>query len=66
MVDRKVVPFDEFYYQLKLMYLFLLHVVCISFKDAYFFFVWKNALKQMVVHLKRNCRNIQNFTMILS
>jgi hypothetical protein len=27
MVDRKVVPFDEFYYQLKLMYLFLLHVV---------------------------------------
>jgi hypothetical protein len=28
MVDRKVVPFDEFYYQLKLMYLFLLHVVC--------------------------------------
>jgi hypothetical protein len=28
MVDRKVVPFDEFYYELKLMYLFLLHVVC--------------------------------------
>jgi hypothetical protein len=28
MVDRKVVPFDKFYYQLKLMYLFLLHVVC--------------------------------------
>jgi hypothetical protein len=27
MVDRKVVPFDGFYYQLKLMYLFLLHVV---------------------------------------
>jgi hypothetical protein len=27
MVDRKVVPFEEFYYQLKLMYLFLLHVV---------------------------------------
>jgi hypothetical protein len=27
MVDRKVVPFDEFYYQLKLMSLFLLHVV---------------------------------------
>jgi hypothetical protein len=27
MVDRKVVPFYEFYYQLKLMYLFLLHVV---------------------------------------
>jgi hypothetical protein len=27
MVDRKVVPFDEFYYQLKLMYLFLLHIV---------------------------------------
>jgi hypothetical protein len=30
MVDRKVVPFDEFYYQLKLMYLFLLHVVCLD------------------------------------
>jgi hypothetical protein len=27
MVDRKVVPFDEFYYQLKLMHLFLLHPV---------------------------------------
>jgi hypothetical protein len=27
MAERKVVPFDEFYYQLKLMYLFLLHVV---------------------------------------
>jgi hypothetical protein len=31
MVDRKVVPFDEFYYQLKLMYLFLLHVVYIDY-----------------------------------
>jgi hypothetical protein len=30
MVDRKVVPFDEFYYQLKLMYLFLLHGVYIK------------------------------------
>jgi hypothetical protein len=30
MVDRKVVPFDEFYYQLKLMHLFLLHPVCIT------------------------------------
>jgi hypothetical protein len=27
MVDRKVVPFDEFYYQLKLMQLFLLQPV---------------------------------------
>jgi hypothetical protein len=27
MVDRKVVSFDEFYYQLKLMHLFLLHPV---------------------------------------
>jgi hypothetical protein len=27
MVDRKVVPFDEFYYQLKLMHLFLLQPV---------------------------------------
>jgi hypothetical protein len=27
MVDRKVVPFDEFYYQLKLMYLFQKHPV---------------------------------------
>jgi hypothetical protein len=28
MAERKVVPFDEFYYQLKLMHLFLLHPVC--------------------------------------
>jgi hypothetical protein len=27
MVDRKVVPFDQFYYQLKLMYLFQKHSV---------------------------------------
>jgi hypothetical protein len=27
MIHRKVVPFDEFYYQLKLMHLFLLHPV---------------------------------------
>jgi hypothetical protein len=30
MVDRKVVPFDEFYYQLKLMYLFQKHPVYIE------------------------------------
>jgi hypothetical protein len=28
MAERKVVPFDEFYYQLKLMYLFPKHPVC--------------------------------------
>jgi hypothetical protein len=28
MVNRKVVLFDEFYYQLKLMYLFQKHPVC--------------------------------------
>jgi hypothetical protein len=28
MAERKVVPFDEFYYQLKLMYLFQKHPVC--------------------------------------
>jgi hypothetical protein len=27
MAERKIVPFDEFYYQLKLMHLFLLHPV---------------------------------------
>jgi hypothetical protein len=27
MAERKVVPFDEFYYQLKLIHLFLLHPV---------------------------------------
>jgi hypothetical protein len=27
MAERKVVPFDEFFYQLKLMHLFLLHPV---------------------------------------
>jgi hypothetical protein len=30
MVDRKVVPFDEFYYQLKLMHLFQKHPVHIK------------------------------------
>jgi hypothetical protein len=35
MVDRKVVPFDEFYYQLKLMYLFLLHLYIIIFPMLY-------------------------------
>jgi hypothetical protein len=35
MVDRKVVPFDEFYYQLKLIHLFLLHpVYCIITKNS--------------------------------
>jgi hypothetical protein len=28
MAERKVVPFDEFYYQLKLMHLFQKHPVC--------------------------------------
>jgi hypothetical protein len=32
MAERKVVPFDEFYYQLKLMHLFLLHPVCTLLK----------------------------------
>jgi hypothetical protein len=39
MVDRKVVPFDEFYYQLKLMHLFLLHPVfgnCLLFLEIAF------------------------------
>jgi hypothetical protein len=31
MAERKVVPFDEFYYQLKLMHLFQKHPVCIIF-----------------------------------
>jgi hypothetical protein len=30
MAERKVVPFDEFYYQLKLMHLFQKHPVCIN------------------------------------
>jgi hypothetical protein len=28
MAERKIVPFDEFYYQLKLTHLFLKHPVC--------------------------------------
>jgi hypothetical protein len=32
MSERKVVPFDEFYYQLKLMYLFQKHPVYIRMK----------------------------------
>jgi hypothetical protein len=31
MAERKVVPFDEFYYQLKLMHFILLHPVYIPF-----------------------------------
>jgi hypothetical protein len=30
MAKKKVVPFEEFYYQLKLMYLFQKHPVCIT------------------------------------
>jgi hypothetical protein len=30
MAERKVVPLDEFYYQLKLMHLFLLHPVYLT------------------------------------
>jgi hypothetical protein len=33
MAERKVVPFDEFYYQLKLMYLFQKHPVCYKWKN---------------------------------
>jgi hypothetical protein len=36
MAERKVVPFDEFYYQLKLMYLFQKHPVCMSTKKSKF------------------------------
>jgi hypothetical protein len=34
MVDRKVVPFDEFCYQLKLMHLFQKHPVFYSLKQV--------------------------------
>jgi hypothetical protein len=33
MVDRKVVPFDEFYYQLKLMHLLQKHSVYVFYKN---------------------------------
>jgi hypothetical protein len=36
MAERKVVPFDEFYYQLKLMHLFLLHPVYCKKIEQYF------------------------------
>jgi hypothetical protein len=35
MAERKVVPFDEFYYQLKLMYLFQKHPVYLMFIFIY-------------------------------
>jgi hypothetical protein len=41
MAERKVVPFDEFYYQLKLMHLFLLHPV-------YTYIIFKILLKVSV------------------
>jgi hypothetical protein len=36
MVDRKVVPFDEFYYQLKLMHLFQKHPVLLRLQIFHF------------------------------
>jgi hypothetical protein len=36
MAERKVVPFDEFYYQLKLMHLFQKHPVCRNLKSIKF------------------------------
>jgi hypothetical protein len=36
MAERKVVPFDEFYYQLKLMHLFLLHPVYLQKKLRFY------------------------------
>jgi hypothetical protein len=41
MAERKVVPFDEFYYQLKLMHLFLLHPV-FTFIVCYFIFIYNS------------------------
>jgi hypothetical protein len=52
MAERKVVTFNEFYYQLKLMYFFLLHPVYYYFamrfslllecKNNYFFSLFEN------------------------
>jgi hypothetical protein len=52
MVDRKVVPFDEFYYQLKLMYLFLLHPVCIN--NFFIVFVISLTTKLEICYLQYN------------
>jgi hypothetical protein len=51
MAERKVVPFDEFYYQLKLMLLFLLHPVLCKVIQMYFY----------PVHDKFHCHNSYNF-----
>jgi hypothetical protein len=51
MAERKVVPFDEFYYQLKLMHLFLLHPVLCKVIQMYFY----------LVHDKFHCHNSYNF-----
>jgi hypothetical protein len=51
MVVRKVVPFDEFYYQLKLTYLFLLHVVYFYLLIIYIgaINIWKKLLTKRKV-----------------
>jgi hypothetical protein len=47
MVDRKVVPFDEFYYQLKLMYLFQKHPVY-SKRGSLFFNKEKDKIEKVI------------------
>jgi hypothetical protein len=52
MVDRKVVPFDEFYYQLKLMYLFQKHPVFNKFKFWLIGCYYKKAVMKIRVVMK--------------
>jgi hypothetical protein len=67
MVDRKVVPFDEFYYQLKLMYLFLLHVVSTKTVEVAFFVTGLERLQIQGVEMptggstESNVRSLKHF-----
>jgi hypothetical protein len=67
MVDRKVLPFDEFYYQLKLMYLFLLHVVSTKTVEVAFFVTGLERLQIQGVEMptggstESNVRSLKHF-----
>jgi hypothetical protein len=55
MVDRKVVPFDEFYYQLKLMHLFQKHPVYFTLSSCWYFLLKFFAkLIWLVIHFVRD------------
>jgi hypothetical protein len=60
MVDRKIVPFDEFYYQLKLMHLFQKHPV-FSYIPLFRLYIPGNAYEK---HYYFNSINYNFFSVI--